>query len=219
MRHGENAIDQLIQRWVTKPVIIQWIEDRLESDGRLGINIGIQEGLILKSLCSQINVEKVVEIGTQYGCSATWMAMGLRNQGQIFTLERDPECIKNSRLTFQHPDLLATGCQIHLLEGDAKENLFQLEDKGPFDLVFIDANKSGYLDYLTWAKSNIRRGGLILLDNVFLFETMFMDECPDKTPEKMWNVMRQVLSTQLSDDDYSSSLIPSAEGLLLSCKK
>ena len=219
MRGQNHQIDDLINEFTAKPLIIEWIEERLKSDEKLGINIGIQEGLLLNSLCTQKDVEKVVEIGTQYGCSATWMALGLRNQGQIYTLEKDPNCLKNSLLTFQHPDFLATGCQIEILEGAAMDNLPKIESKGPFDLIFIDANKTGYMDYLNWAKANIRPGGFIVLDNVFLFGTMFLDKCPENTPQKMWNVMREVLQTQLSDLNYSTSLIPTEEGLLLSCKK
>lgn len=219
MRRETSQQEELIQKYVAKPFIIQWIEERLENDGRLGINIGIQEGLILKSLCTQNNVEKVVEIGTQYGCSASWMAMALGNRGQLYTLEKDPECLKNSRQTFQHPDFLATGCQVELLEGPALESLMGLESKGPFDLVFIDANKSGYLDYLHWAKKNLNSQGIIAIDNIYLFGSVFYDVCPEETPKKMWKVMNQVIEEQLQDTDYNTNIIPTPEGLLLSYKK
>jgi predicted O-methyltransferase YrrM len=218
MRNQKTKEEELLERHVAKPSIIQWIEKRLENDGRLGINIGIQEGLILKSLCSQMNVEKVVEIGTQYGCSATWMALALGKRGQIYTLEKNPQCINNSRETFQHPDFIATGCQVTLIEGPALENLESLSPQGPFDLVFIDANKSGYLDYLHWAKKNVRSGGMILIDNIYLFGSVFLPECPKETPQKMWKVMKAVIAEQLQDSDYNTSIIPTPEGLLLSVR-
>lgn len=219
MRHEKNQQEELLERYTRKPELIQWIESRLEKDGRLGINIGLQEGLILKSLCTPSHVEKVVEIGTQYGCSASWMAMALGKRGQIFTLEKDPECIKNSQLTFQHPDFKALGCHVQLLEGAALESLEKLQKLGPFDLVFIDANKSGYLDYLHWAKANLSDQGLIVIDNIYLFGSVFSDVCPEKTPEKMWRTMRAVIEEQLQDPHYNTSIIPTTEGLLVSYKK
>lgn len=218
MRLEKTPQETLLDQYIDKPPLIQWIEKRLETDGRLGINIGLQEGLLLKSLCSKKSVEKVVEIGAQYGCSASWMAMGLGRRGQIFTLEKDPECLKMCRETFQHPDFLATHCQLELLEGDAQENLKSLVDQGPFDLVFIDANKSGYLDYLHWAKENISDNGIIAIDNIYLFGTMFSDVCPEKTPKKMWETMRKVIKEQLQDPGYNSCIVPTAEGLMLSYK-
>ena len=218
MRTKKTKEESLILKNCAKPLLIQDIEKRLENDDRLGINIGIQEGLILRALCTQTNVEKVVEIGTQYGCSASWMAMGLGKPGQIYTFEQDPECINNCRLTFQHPDFQALGCDVTLLEGPALERLPEIENVGPFDLIFIDANKSGYLDYLHWAKKNVSGDGLIVIDNIYLFGSVFEEECPEKTPKKMWDVMNRVIEEQFSDPDYHTYIVPTVEGLMVSQK-
>ena len=219
MRTEPSKEENLLLKYTAKPLIINEVEQRLQNDGRLGINIGIQEGLVLKTLCSLNNVEKVVEIGTQYGCSAAWMAQTLGKAGQLYTLERDPQCIENSQKTFQQPDFVATGCHVELIEGDALEGLQKIENKGPFDMVFIDANKSGYGDYLDWARRNIRSGGIIAIDNIYLFGSVFMDECPEKTPKKMWNVMNAVIEKQLTDKDYSTCIVPTTEGLMISVLK
>lgn len=219
MRNQPTPQQVLLNKYANKPSVIQWIEDRLEKDDRLGINIAMEEGLLLSSLCSQPHINKVIEIGTQYGCSAAWMALALGEQGHIRTFEKDPECIKNSQITFAHDDVKATGCTIELFEGSALENLAGVEVSGPFDLVFIDANKAGYLDYLNWAKKHTKTGGLIVVDNVYLFGTVFLDECPEKTPVKMWKVMKQLIEEQFADDDYATSIIPTKEGLLISTKK
>ncbi len=219
MRTKKSKEEELLDQYIAKPAVVQEVENRLANDGRLGINIGIQEGLILKGLCSHTNVEKVVEIGTQYGCSAAWMALSLGSRGQIYCLEKDPECIKNAKMTFQHPEFVATGCHVEILEGAALVNLPVLALKGPFDLIFIDANKSGYLDYLHWAKENIADQGIIVIDNIYLFGSVFLEECPPETPKKMWNVMKQVLKEQLQDATYNSFIAPTVEGLLVSYKK
>ena len=65
------------------------------------------------------------------------------------------------------------GAQIVSLCGDAVELLPTLDARGPFDLIFIDANKSGYVDYLNWAEKNVRAGGLIVGDNTFLWGALW----------------------------------------------
>ncbi len=219
MRNEITPDENLLEKFVEKPALIGEIEERLKAGGRLGINIGMQEGLLLRALCSQKSVEKVVEIGTQYGCSAAWMSMGLGERGSIYTLEKDPECIKNSQMTFQQADFQALGTRVQLLEGEALENLKSLEEKGPFDLVFIDANKSGYLNYLHWAKNHLAPQGIIAIDNIYLFGSVFSDVCPEGTPKKMWTVMMQVIEEQLQDQDYNTCIVPTTQGLMLSYKK
>lgn len=218
MRTDPSKEQQLIDQLFKKPQLIQWIEERLQNDERLGINIGSQEGLILQTLCSQKNVEKVVEIGTQFGCSASWMAMGLKSRGIIYTCEKDDICAKEALKTFAHPEFSELGSKVELFHGDARENLKIISEKGPFDLVFIDANKAGYLDYYQWARENLKPGGYLVADNVYLFGTMFLEEAPEKTPKKMWSVMKQFLQEIFEDPLFNSSLIPTEEGLLIATK-
>ena len=193
MRTEISKEQDLVDKLYSKPELIQWIEERLKNDDRLGINIGSQEGLILRALCSQKNVEKVVELGTQFGCSASWMAMGLKSRGIIYTCEMDEKCIFEAQNTFTHPEFKKLQTKVEILFGDARNNLEKLSSKGPFDLVFIDANKAAYLDYYHWARENIKPGGYLVADNVYLFGTMFLSEPPEKTPEKMLNVMKKFL--------------------------
>lgn len=218
MRTEPTPIDSLLEKLQSKPSLIVEIEARLKSENRLGINIGHQEGLLLRSLCSQLHVEKVVEIGTQFGCSATWMAMGLRGRGKIWTFEKDPYCAEQSRLHFQSLDFLKLGTSVELFEGDALNKLPSIENQGPFDLIFIDANKSAYDSYTQWAKAHLKVGGLIVVDNIFLFGSQFEEICPESTPPKMWHSVRSVLEDLFQDAHFSTSLVPTVEGLLLATK-
>ena len=219
MRTEKTQEEKLLYQYTSPPPIIQWIEERMEGGGKLGINIGLQEGLILKSLCTPKRVEKVVEIGSLYGCSATWMALGLASHGHIYALEKDPQCIKECQQTFEHPEFKATRCQVTLIQGAAQENLPGLESQGPFDLVFIDGDKGGYLEYLHWAKKNLNSQGIIVIDNIHLFGSMFHETCPEEISPKTWRIMKEVLREQLQDPDYNTSLIPTQEGLLISHRK
>lgn len=218
MRDKQNQKANFLEKYVSRPPLIEDVERRLEFDGRLGINIGLEEGLILKSLCSQPHVEKVVEIGTQYGCSASWMAMGLKKGGQLFCFEKDPQCLQNAQMTFSHPLFQEMGCKVDLIAGAALETLAQIQAKAPFDLVFIDANKKDYPSYLKWAQEHVRRGGLILIDNIYLFGSVFEDTCPEKLPPKLWAAMRKTLSLAFAATDFHTSLLPTQEGLLMSVR-
>ena len=211
--------EDFLNKFSTKPLLIQKIEKRLHKDGLLGINIGFCEGLFLKSLCSQKHIKKVVEIGTQYGCSTSWMAMGLKEKGQIWTLEKDSDCVIQAKTSFRDPEFLKLGCQVQIIEGPALENLNTLKNQGPFDLVFIDANKNGYLDYLNWSRKNIISGGMIIADNIFLFGSLFENQRPLEIPEKMWQTMNSFLLNIFKDENFESSIIPTEDGLLLATRK
>lgn len=219
MRTEVTSQEHFIERYTQKPYLIREIEQRLHQGERLGINIGVQEGLFLQTLCTQRHVEKVVEIGTQYGCSASWMAFGLGERGTLYTFEKDPICIENAKITFAHPDFVKTGCQVQLLEGDALQNLKSVELKGPFDLIFIDANKNSYYEYLQWSKENLKAGGLIVADNIYLFGTLLEEKPPENIPEKMWKTMDRFVKDLFSDSSFSVSIVPTSEGLLLASKK
>lgn len=215
-RNGSK--ESLVHRFFSPPSWILEVEDRLKRDGRLGVNIGLEEGLILQSLCSLQNVEKVVEIGTQYGCSALWMAEALGEGGHIWTFEKDPQCIENARQTFSSSAFQALNCDCDLITGEAQETLKQIEDLGPFDLVFIDANKSAYPDYWRWAERHTAKNGVILVDNIHLFGSAFAKECPEQVPKKMWRAIQETLSMAFAHQDFRSSILPTQEGLLLSVR-
>jgi predicted O-methyltransferase YrrM len=104
----------------------------------------------------------VLEIGTSTGLSGLWFLIALRTTGgRLTTLELDPQRAALARAHFKKAgvDSLVT-----LIEGDAHQNIAQV--KGPLDIVFIDAEKPGYVDYLNKTLPLVRPGGLILAHNV-----------------------------------------------------
>jgi predicted O-methyltransferase YrrM len=104
----------------------------------------------------------VVEIGTSTGYSGLWFCTALQNTGgKLTTFEIDPGLAALARKHFQQ-----AGVQdiVTIVEGDAHQTVTKL--KGPVDIVFIDADKEGYLDYLNKLLPLVRPGGLILAHNV-----------------------------------------------------
>ncbi len=124
-------------------------------------NIAPSEGEYLSNLVQKLKAQRVLEIGTSNGYSAIWLALGLRETGQLITLE-----INRRRYSLAQNNFEATGIDglIDSRLADALEELPKLE--GPFDLVFIDANKQDYGKYLEMVLPKVSSGGVIAAHNV-----------------------------------------------------
>jgi len=122
------------------------------------LNITTREGRVLRQLTEAMGAKRVVEVGTSSGYSTIWLALGARaSGGKVFTHEIDPEKVKIARANFKKAGLDDV---ITLIEGDAHQTIRQHKD--PIDVVFLDAEKKGYVDYLEKLLPLVRPGGLIL---------------------------------------------------------
>jgi caffeoyl-CoA O-methyltransferase len=148
--------------------------DAPEQEGIPPIQVSLAEGRLLTLLLQMIGARRVVEIGTLAGFSALCMAKALPQDGRLWTIEYDPHHADVAR---QRIDAAGYGDRIEVLEGEGLAVLPQLEDKGPFDAVFIDADKVNYDAYGRWACTHLRPGGLLLGDNAYLFGDL-LDESP-----------------------------------------
>ncbi|MBZ0185163.1 MAG: class I SAM-dependent methyltransferase [Candidatus Obscuribacterales bacterium] len=119
------------------------------------------EGQLLKQIVKIAGAKKVVEVGTFTGFSTLCLAEGLPDDGELFTLDIDPECLSLARSYFAKSK---HGKKITVLEGPALESLKSLS--GPFDLAFIDADKTNYHNYYEAILPKLKKGGVILVDNV-----------------------------------------------------
>ena len=122
---------------------------------------GHVEGSFLRMLVQVSNARRVLEIGTYTGYSALSMAMGLPEDGRLITCDIDPEATAMAR---QYWEKSGQGAKIELRLGPALETIESLE--GPFDFVFIDADKENYVNYWEAVLPKVRQGGLIAVDNV-----------------------------------------------------
>jgi caffeoyl-CoA O-methyltransferase len=124
--------------------------------------VGPLEGAVLRLLVRLTVAKRVLEIGMFTGYSALAMAQALPKGGELISCDVNPETTDIARRYFSSsPD----GHKIAIKLGPAKETLKTL--KGPFDLCFIDADKEAYGDYYDACIELVRRGGLIVLDNMF----------------------------------------------------
>jgi caffeoyl-CoA O-methyltransferase len=121
------------------------------------------DGLHLEVLARTVGARRAVEIGTLGGYSGVCLLRGMPD-GRLDTFELEPKNAEVARQSFANAGV-AERARIHV--GPALEKLREIEGDGPFDLVFIDADKTGYPAYLTWAEEHLRPGGIVLLDNAF----------------------------------------------------
>ncbi len=125
-------------------------------------NVSTADGRLLRQLTEALGAKKVVELGTSTGESGVWFALALRKTGgHLYTHDIDPGRIKVARENFQKAGVEDL---ITIIEGDAHETVQQQE--GPIDIVFLDADKPGYIDYLEKLLPKVRPGGLIIAHNM-----------------------------------------------------
>ncbi len=150
------------------------------------ISVSPNQGQLLHTLALLCRAQKILEIGTLGGYSAIWLARALSAGGRLITLEYDPTHAEVARTNIDRAGLAN---QVEVRVGSALETLPQLEAEGlgPFDMVFIDADKAPYVDYLEWSLRLTRPGSLIVADNV-IRDGAVID--PDSTDPNVIGVQR-----------------------------
>lgn len=180
--------------------------------GLEAISISPTEASLIQFMVSLINPRKVVEIGTLTGLSSLYFLETLKADGHLWTLEKAAEHADKARISLNE---YIQNKQCTIVEGDALVQLPTLEDKGPFDAIFIDGNKAAYYEYWTWAKKNIRVGGLIFIDNVFLAGAVWGDQSLQRFNDKQISVVKKMTSEIFSDPSFEGAFVPTEEGLLV----
>jgi predicted O-methyltransferase YrrM len=138
------------------------------------IAVSTQQGKFLSLLAAAIKARKILEIGTLGGFSTIWLARGAGPEGRVVTLEYEP---KHAEVARANIDRAGVGDRVEVLVGAALDTLPSVTG-GPFDLVFIDADKQNNAAYLEWAVKLTRPGSVILVDNV-IREGAILSSDPD----------------------------------------
>lgn len=138
---------------------------RARAAGMPGIEVSAPHARFLELLVRLRGARRVLEIGTLAGFSTTYLARGVGGDGRVVTLEIDPEHARVARANLRDAGV---GERVEVVVGDAHATLTRLvaEGSGPFDAVFIDAEKAGYPAYLDAVLELSRPGTLIVADNV-----------------------------------------------------
>ena len=170
------------------------------------------QGHFLQLIIKITNSKKCLEIGTFTGFSSLTMALALPKEGQIITLDHDHEIIKVAKSFFKKSQLEKT---ITPIVGPALESLRQmLKNKEIFDLIFIDADKENYIKYFDISLDLVKKGGIILVDNVFWHGDVYNKNKNDKKT----NTIREFNSHVKNDKRVEKFILPLGDGLTI-CKK
>jgi caffeoyl-CoA O-methyltransferase len=176
-------------------------------EGVPAIMVGPSEGRLLALLCQLGGVRNAVEVGTLVGYSAIHIARALPDGGKLWSIEFDALHAGIAR-----DNLAAAGVadKVTVLEGAGLDVLPTIEQHGPFDAVFIDADKVNYDKYGAWAIANLRKGGIVLGDNSFLFGELLEDSDRGRAMRAFHELVAK---------HCDSVNIPTPDGLVLGIKR
>ena len=173
---------------------------------------GHVQGRVLSMISQMIQPKRILELGTFTGYSAICLAEGLTEDGRLITIEHNDEMEDSIRRNLA---LSPLGEKIELIIGDAKETLRRLGDKAKgeeFDLVFIDADKKEYCDYLDLVFPLMREGGWILADNT-LWDGHIVEAAYDK--DKQTVALRAFNDKVMQDERLEKVILPLRDGLTI----
>ena len=195
--------------------VLKESRERAEKRGLPIIQVGKMDGLHLEILTRSTGAKKAVEIGTLGGYSGICIARGLGPEGKLYTFELEQSHAEVARENFRKAEL---SNQIEIIVGPALDNLNKINKNGPFDLVFIDADKVSYPQYLKWAADHLRIGGLVIADNTFGWGMIADDKIESAEDEASVKALREFNLVVAQGGRFRSTLLPTGEGMTLAVK-
>ncbi len=185
-----------------------------QREGLPEINVSPSQGKLLQLLARLAGARRILEVGTLGGYSAIWLARALPSDGKMISLELDPHHAQVARANIERAGLSA---QVEVRLGPGPDSLRKMRQANaePFDVIFIDADKDGYVKYLELCLPLLREGGLLLGDNT-LPEAVLDAQAQSGT--KSYN------SAVAARSDLSSIIVPAlrsrgVDGLTISIKQ
>jgi caffeoyl-CoA O-methyltransferase len=170
---------------------------------------GYFQGRVLSMISHMLRPHNVLEIGTYLGYSALCMAEGLADGGKIISLDVNEETNSVAQRFIERSEHRK---RIELLLGDATSMIPQLER--PFDLVFIDADKTNYSNYFDLVFPKLRPGGFIIADNVLWSGRVLEQDQDDDT-----RALNEFNNKVLADERVENVLLPIRDGLMVVRKR
>jgi caffeoyl-CoA O-methyltransferase len=187
----------------------------MEAAGMPAIQVSPTDGRIIELLLRLAGARKVVEVGTLAGYSAQWILQALPPDGHLWTVEHSAKHREVSEGVLKRAGLAD---RVTVLQGAGLEVLPTIERHGPFDAVFVDANKEHYAEYAAWALRNLRLGGLVIGDNTYLFSRLVGVEPENEAQARDQRAMR-AFHELLASESAAAVTIPTPDGLTVAIKR
>jgi caffeoyl-CoA O-methyltransferase len=194
--------------------VLREIRETSVAAGLPAIQVGKFDGLHLEVLARVAGARRAIEVGTLGGYSGVCLLRGMGPAGFLDTFELEPRHAEVARRSFERAGL-SDRVRIHV--GRAADQLRGVETEGPFDLVFLDADKVGYPAYLAWAEEHLRLGGVLLADNTFGFGHVH-EERPEGESAEAMSALRVFSERLARGGRFRATMVPTAEGLSLGVK-
>jgi predicted O-methyltransferase YrrM len=176
------------------------------------VPIGPAGGAVLRMLANLVSAKAVVELGTGAGVSGLWLLGGMRPDGVLTTVDTEGEHQRAAKQAFT--DAGIAGTRYRLINGTAAEVLPRLTD-GAYDMVYVDADKTGYGEYFEQAVRLLRSGGVVAFDNA-----LWHDRVADPGRRDGDTVALRELGKAVRDDErLVPALLPVGDGLLVAAKR
>ncbi|TVQ43608.1 MAG: methyltransferase domain-containing protein [Gloeocapsa sp. DLM2.Bin57] len=211
----EQLYQYLCRVSLREPEILQKLRQQTATLANANMQIAPEQGQFMALLIQLMRAKKALEIGVFTGYSSLAVALALPEDGQLIACDVSEEYTKIARNYWQQAGVDG---KISLYIAPALDTLEQLISQGEantFDFVFIDADKSNYINYYEKSLTLLRPGGLIAVDNVLWYGQV---ADPDNQ-EKLTLTIRQFNDYLAQDDRIILSLVPIADGLTLAIKK
>ncbi len=202
----DRVLDYLLASSDPLPSGVTAALEKAREMGRSSMQVSEDQALLIRFLLRLIGARRVLEVGTFIGLSALVIADALGPEGRLTCLDRSTEWTDHARTLWEESGVAE---RIELRLGDAHETISGLE--GPFDAVFIDADKTGYVDYLPRARTLLHPGGLLMVDNTLWYGRV-VDSDPTEDDTRAIRHFNQILA---DDPAFDVVMVGVADGLTL----
>ena len=214
---GPELASYVFSTFNLKDSVLEDVRTRAHDAGLPPIHVSPYDARILEVIARAAGARRIVEIGTLAGYSGISLARALPAGGVLHTFEFEPKHAAVARESFK---LAGVESKVVIHIGAAMDNLPSIEKDGPFDLVFIDADKLNYPNYLAWALKNLRTGGVVLCDNAFAWGLVTKSDNDPSLDNESRRSRAAIVATNaaLADGPFRSIMIPTGEGLAMGVK-
>ncbi|CAM2862339.1 class I SAM-dependent methyltransferase [Legionella worsleiensis] len=214
MKHlplNDELYEYMLDKSLREHPVLQELRNETSKMKLANMQVAPEQAQFMQFLLRLTNAKKVLELGTFTGYSALAMALALPDDGQLITCDINAEWTRNAPLFWQAAQ---QDEKIKLRLGPALETLYSLLNEGwehQFDFIFIDADKTNYLNYYELALKLIRPKGLIAIDNIF-WDGHVIDPHDDSGQTREIKKLNELIK---NDQRVHISLLPIADGLFL----
>lgn len=192
------------------------VQEEAEAMGPVSeMQIAPDQGAFMTLLARAVAAREILEVGTFTGYSAICLARGLAPGGRLLCCEISEEY---AEIAARNLERAGVADRVEIRVGPALETLRSLPERGLFDMAFVDAEKTGYVDYYEESLSRLRPGGLLLLDNVLAGGHIASDEVPEGREESV-AALREVNDLVAGDERVDLAMVAIADGLTIARKR